>query len=500
MYNTDRSFPQLFKCYVVSQENKAVPCGERIFNYYRVNLLRLPFPLLPLESKEQVHRTFPKCNEIRKQIINSLQEQYDKFPNCCEWHRKLKRLPFFNRNDFKDSHIQCADSIVYCYSLILSRKNEDNWCYTIKEYLRLAVFRFGCMPEGYGCALFLETFNKLLRRLIACSDIGENVKCYVNKILDELIYPSDKNDPIEELLHIYNNWLDSFPFDFPDFQPLKRSFLTQSSIMTVMVKEGVLQECTYNRLVTNKELVEWLNGKSIELLNKMRKTKGIISAMMIVYESSIERKLLDIEEAKLLNRYVEEENVYLETLTKWLDIQKRRIAVMRRSLPQIDGVEASTSYEEALRRILRFRLWIESQNGCDFLKKIDNLKEKDLQTLFKSVCTMSDSIYRFDREIGNGRGSADYLVSRGRLDSTLVEFKFASNTNIESNLKYQDKIYMRACETDKSIKVIFCFSHDEVIKMKRLCKKICLSEDKDYVLIECRKKPSASIVKCDSDI
>lgn len=500
MYNTARSFPQLFKNYIVSQENKSVPCGDRIFNYYRVNLLRPPFPLLPLESNEQVHRTFPECKEIRKLIINSLKEQYDKFPDCCEWHRKLKSLQFFNRNDFKDSHIQCADSIVYCYSFILSHQNEDNWRYTIKEYVRLAVFRFGCMPEGYGCALFLETFNKQLRHLIACSTIKVDVKYYVNEILDELIYPSDRHDPIEELLRIYNNWLDSFPFDFPEFLPLKRKFLAQSPIMTVQVKEGRLQEYTYNRLITNKELIEWLNGKSIELLSQMRKTKGVVSAMILVFESSIERKLLDIEESKLLHIYVEEENVYLETLTKWLDIQKRRIAVMRRSFPKIDGKEASTSYAEALRRIYRFKLWIESQNGCDFLKKIDDLKEKDLQILFKSICTMSDSIYRFDREIDNGRGNADYLVSKGRLDSTLIEFKLASNTSIVSNLKFQDKIYMRACETDKSLKVIFCFSLDEVIKMKELCKKLCLSEDKDYVLIDCRKKPSASNVKCDSDI
>jgi len=364
----------------------------------------------------------------------------------------------------------------------------------------MAIFRFGCMPNGYGSALFIETFKKQLRYLIANSnDINEDVKCYVNKTLYELIRPFDSKDPIEELLRIYNNWLDSFPFDFPEFQSLKKSFAAQSPIMTVRVKEGAFQEGDYDRLVTNKELIEWLNGKSIELLRKMRGATGIVSAMTLEYESSIERKLLDIEEAKLLNIYVDEENVYLDTLKKWLEIQKKRIAVMHRSLPIIDGKEAATSYEEAFRRITKLKTWIEYQNGCFFLEKIDNLSEENLQILFKSVCTMSDSIYRFDREVNNGRGRTDFLVSKGSSDSTLIEFKLASNTSLENNLKYQNEIYMQSCETDKSIKVIFCFSLDELDKVKCLCEELGLSENKDYVLIDCRKKPSASKVKCDSD-
>ena len=493
--------PQLFKSYIVSKENKAVPCGDNIFEYYKINILRTPFPLVPSEAGVHNFRTCPECQKARKQIINCLQERYNKFPDCCKWHKKLKDIKEFDKNDYKDSHVQCADSIIYCYDFILNHQSTDNWRNHIKDYLKIAVFRFGCMPDGCGSALFLEAFNNQLRYLIAKSkDVNEPVKCYVNITLDELICPSDRKDPIEELLHIYNNWLNSFPFDFPDFLPLKKSFSTQSPIMTVQVKDGAFPKGVYNRLVTNKELIEWLNGKSIELFRKMRGATGIVSAMTLIYESSIERKLLDIEEAKLLHIYVDEENVYLDTLKKWLVIQKKRIAVMQSSLPKFNGKEAMTSYEEAYRRISKLKTWIEFQNGSLFLEKIENLKEEDLQILFKSVCTMSDSLYRFDREVNNGRGSVDFLVSKGSLDSTLIEFKLASNTSIESNLKYQEEIYKRTCETNKSIKVVFCFSIKELKKVKRLCEEIGLSENKDYVLIYCRKKPSASKVKCYSDV
>ena len=502
MYNNENAVPQLFKSYYISN-GKAVPCGERTFHYYRIDeFLRTPFPLVPSKPKAHDFRTCPGCQQVRKQIINSLQERYNKFPDCCEWHKNLKNIKEFDKNDYKDSHIQCADSIIYCYDFILNHQSTEDWQYTIKNYLKMAVFRFGCMPNGCGSALFIEAFNMQLRHMLANNNnVKDNVRCYVNEILDEMIQPADKKDPIEDLLHIYNNWLDSFPFDFPEFQPLKKKFASQSPLMTIQVTEGIHgQEC-YNRLVTNKELIEWLNGKSIELLRKMRELPGIIPAMILTYESSVEGKLLDIEEAKLLHRNVEEENVYLETLTNWLEIQKKRIAIMRRSVPIIDGNEAQTSYGEAYRRISKFKTWIESQDGCKFLQKIVNLKEKDLQVLFKSVCTMSDSVFRFDREVCNGRGSADFLVSKGRRDSTLIEFKLASNTSLESNLRYQDIIYMRSCEADNAIKVIFCFNEYELAKIKRLQQDMGMVDNKDIVIADCRpNKPSASKVKCDSDV
>lgn len=496
MYNTDKTIPYLFKSYFISNRNEAIRCGDRMFQYYKINILRTPFPLVPSEPKNHDYRTCPRCQHVRKKIINLLQERYDKFPDCCEWHKNLKDLKEFDKNDYKNSHIQCADSIIYCVDFVLNHQFIDNWQYEIKEYLKLAVFRFGCMPEGYGSALFIETFNNQLRYLITeHNDIKEDVKCYVNEILDELIRPSDRKDPIKELLHIYNNWLDSFPFDFPEFLPLKKDFSSLSPIMIVQVKDG------YSRLATNRELIEWLNEKSKELFRKMRESKGISSAMVFAYESSIEGKLLDIDEAKLINAYVEEESVYLETLTKWLEIQKKRISLMRNSLPKIENDEASTSYKEAQRRISKFKKWIEYQNGCIFLSRFEKVKEKDLQILFKAVCTMSDSIYRFDREVSNGRGSVDFLVSKGSSDSTLIEFKLASNTNLENNLKYQDEIYMRCCETDKALKVVFCFNTDELTRVNKLKLNLGILDNKEVIIIDCRcDKNSASKVKCISEV
>lgn len=56
----------------------------------------------------------------------------------------------------------------------------------------------------------------------------------------------------------------------------------------------------------------------------------------------------------------------------------------------------------------------------------------------------------------NRRGSADYKVSKGSKNSSLIEFKLASNTKLKKNIQKQVEIYKKANFTDRAIKVIGC--------------------------------------------
>ena len=66
-----------------------------------------------------------------------------------------------------------------------------------------------------------------------------------------------------------------------------------------------------------------------------------------------------------------------------------------------------------------------------------------------------------NREVNNGRGPVDFKVSKGRADSTLVEFKLASNTKLRQNLRHQVGIYEAANQTASSIKVILSFQREK---------------------------------------
>lgn len=119
-------------------------------------------------------------------------------------------------------------------------------------------------------------------------------------------------------------------------------------------------------------------------------------------------------------------------------------------------------------------------------------RENDLQIMFRLTwfATLSD----FNSEVDNGRGPVDFKISRGRKDSTLVEFKLASNTKLKQNLAKQVEIYKKANRTPKAIKVIFFFSRTEELATKKILKELNLDQDKSIYLIDCRNdnKPSAS--------
>ena len=488
-----------YKQFVVSNRIKEVACGMRTYRYGVGEILRTPFPLTPPQPLEHDFRTCQVCQQNRMKLIESLKDRYNSFPNCCEFHRNLRKLKVFNKGDYHNAHIQCADSVIFCYDFILNHQSTNNWQENIQKYLYSAVYRFGCMPKGYGSALFLDIFDIELRSYVAMNnDIRPEVKWYVNKILDEYINHSSRTekDPIEQLLHIYNNWLNAFPFDLPDFSCKRKDFETRSPIVPIQME----QSDSIYRLPTNRELIKWIDKQSKELFKIMRNSAGITQDVYKKYEICIKKKQLDIDESKLLNEYLEEEEEYLQTLTKWYNLQIGRINLIRDQLPNQEGMEESSSYKEAHRRINNLKLWIEDQEGYKIFSPEKAINEEYLQILFKGLNTIAGSSYRFDREV-DGRGRTDFIVSKGAVDGTIVEFKMASNSSLANNLQYQVEVYKKSNQIDKSISVIFCFNEEERQRVIKILTELNKLDDADIVMIDCSgNKPSGSKVRRKEDI
>ena len=69
--------------------------------------------------------------------------------------------------------------------------------------------------------------------------------------------------------------------------------------------------------------------------------------------------------------------------------------------------------------------------------------------------------YKVDAEPNNGRGQADFIVSKGINNQNIIEFKLASNSSL-GHVFTQVKIYEAANCADGSLVVIFCFSAEEM--------------------------------------
>lgn len=155
------------------------------------------------------------------------------------------------------------------------------------------------------------------------------------------------------------------------------------------------------------------------------------------------------------------------------------------------------TFEEASKRVKFLKQVIEKNDGYKifYIKGKPVQREVDLQLMFRLTWfASSDDV---NAEVNNGRGPVDYKISRGSKDSTLVEFKLASNSKLKQNLAKQVEVYEGANQTKKSIKVILYFSTQEYSKVKKVMQELKIKESDNFVLIDAGRsnKPSASKAK-----
>lgn len=156
------------------------------------------------------------------------------------------------------------------------------------------------------------------------------------------------------------------------------------------------------------------------------------------------------------------------------------------------NIPPEASFQETLKRVHYLKECIEKNDVYwlfyDGHKPVK--KEQDLQHAFRLVWYAS--VFDVNREVNNGRGPADYKISFGAENSTIVEFKLASNTSLKKNLANQLEIYQDANNTKFGIKVIMFFSTEELNKVTKILKDLNLDNSPNVVLIDARIKKSAS--------
>lgn len=149
---------------------------------------------------------------------------------------------------------------------------------------------------------------------------------------------------------------------------------------------------------------------------------------------------------------------------------------------------------ETREKILFFKDVVENKGGHHifYVNGKAVLKESDVHILFRLTwhCTSSD----VSREVNDGRGPADFKISRGATDKTLVEFKLARNTQLKRNLQKQLDIYKKASDADVGYKVIIYFTEDELVRVEKILRVLEMDKDPNIFLVDARddNKPSGS--------
>lgn len=120
-------------------------------------------------------------------------------------------------------------------------------------------------------------------------------------------------------------------------------------------------------------------------------------------------------------------------------------------------------------------------------------RESDLQILYRLTWFATNT--DVSQEVNDGRGPADYKISVGAKDKTIVEFKLAKNPQLKRNLEKQAEIYEKASDaTNPSLKVILYFDDTQFQKVQGILRDLELTDSPHIILIDASKdnKPSAS--------
>lgn len=153
-----------------------------------------------------------------------------------------------------------------------------------------------------------------------------------------------------------------------------------------------------------------------------------------------------------------------------------------------------TSFDAALQRVIYLKHVIESNDGYRiFYKKgIPIASEDTIQRIFR--LTWFATPYDVNSEVNNGRGPADYKISHGVSDATIVEFKLGKSSSLKSNLQHQVEIYKQASKAIADISVILCYNKSEIARVQRVLKELKISGSNSVVIIDASPKISASKV------
>ncbi len=153
-----------------------------------------------------------------------------------------------------------------------------------------------------------------------------------------------------------------------------------------------------------------------------------------------------------------------------------------------------TTKEETRGKIEFLKDVVESKGGhrIFYINGKPIRREADVHVLFRLTWYYTPS--DVSREVNDGRGPADFKISRGSADKTLVEFKLACNSQLRRNLQRQLDIYKNASNAEAGYKVIIYFTEGELIRVKRILSELNMERDPNIYLIDARidNKPSGS--------
>jgi len=297
-----------------------------------------------------------------------------------------------------------------------------------------------------------------------------------------------------------NYYLPSFNGDYviltpKDMLTKDETFINRSDMLNTLYDIAPALEDNQLRYRINDYFINILqnkkNGKGLTKKEKQKAASALIAENPEIIDHYIKHKEGKGDFAVSYSKAAvkETENIYIDNTKALINL------LLEKS--EFYNIKWRNTYNDALDGARYLKHVIEDNDGYRmFYHKGQPINREDIgKIMFRLI--WRGSIYSIDSEVNNGRGQADYKISFGDIDKTIVELKLASNSKLKNNLAKQVEIYKKANNTKQEIKVILFFTKEQYNKVIKIFNELQLNNKENIILIDARNdnKPSASNVK-----
>lgn len=360
------------KFYIDSLEEIEV-CGSKFFSFGG-GAFQLPYDIQPADG-EHNYSVCSGCTKQREHIINEIKRVY-KFPNCCEWHKKLHQFRDFKISDFTGIEGSVADKILFTHQFVINHIENDDWFEDFENYFEYVVDSLGSFPNGYGSPYALNNFcgflpdlvegikDKYLHNKMPKEEIDRRIDVILNHINNsfypiedekKIISASNTGKDMNLLLSTYNKWYKTFPFELSYFKPLQQKYGRTLPILDGNFRYNKYTGLTTAKLQTKENFTQFLvqlTKNIITNINGLRLyEKGLLTdAQNIRLELIMKNR--DLELSAINSVKGVDSKGYIKILKSWFASEKKFIKEITPLLKEEDTtVKEKTPPELSIKQI-----------------------------------------------------------------------------------------------------------------------------------------------------
>jgi hypothetical protein len=370
---------------------------------------------------------YPFCCDFHRGIYQAATESYQRFPDCCAAHQRLKTAPWFSKDQYAYSPLKVVNTVDYTINWINNHLDSENWYKAIQDYLEYTIRSYGQLPDGHGPAPGRQLYISNISQFIAEADhipeikrlkLADYLKIYVKPAASSLT-----GTDLNLLIDYYRRWLRVFPFELDLFKNIRPYFEQRIPIIKGVGTTNGCNQLTAVPLKNQKELKEFLFETTIKLVQLVN-TKDLFEQGKLTNIGKTQIDLVNARRQMEINDYATEgwkdRQSYVRFLKKWFADEQRYLKELKKLL-------SDSASEKSIRQaIVR---WIEGlqrddvNEGCMRNAKSGNPKEKEFQYSLKSALHHTFPTSQVISEEEKGTGNIDLRVIDPVIGSAVIELK-----------------------------------------------------------------------------